>query len=96
MLAVVPGFPLVQPGDDLGAIIIAGIEKARLSVGDGDVIVMAQKVVSKAQGRYVDLATIVPSARAQEIAVEVEKDARLVELILAESVARGAQSIPTC
>jgi coenzyme F420-0:L-glutamate ligase/coenzyme F420-1:gamma-L-glutamate ligase len=85
MLAVVPDFPLVQPGDDLGAIIIAGIEKAKLTLHDGDILVIAQKVVSKAQGRYVDLATIVPSARAEKIAAEVEKDARLVELILSES-----------
>ena len=54
--------------------------------GDGDIVVVAQKAVSKAQGRYVDLATIKPSWHARELAVEVDKDPRLVEVILSESV----------
>src|SRR5208282_3079023 len=86
ILNVVPGMPLIAPGDDLGAIIIAAMTKADLAPVAGDIVVVAQKVVSKAQGRYVDLADIVPSARARELAVEVEKDPRLVEVILSESV----------
>lgn len=86
ILNVVPGMPLIAPGDDLGAIIIAAMIKADLQPLAGDIIVVAQKVVSKAQGRYVDLANIVPSARARELAIEVEKDPRLVEVILSESV----------
>ncbi len=78
--------PLLAPGDDLGAIIISSIEKAGLAPDDGDIIVVAQKVVSKAQGRYVDLATVVASPRAKELAAEVEKDPRIVEVILSESV----------
>ena len=74
ILSVVPGMPLIAPGDDLGAIIIAAMDKADLQPLAGDIIVVAQKVVSKAQGRYVDLANIVPSARARELATEVEKD----------------------
>jgi coenzyme F420-0:L-glutamate ligase/coenzyme F420-1:gamma-L-glutamate ligase len=85
-LSVVPGIPLLQPGDDLGAIIIAAIVKAQLELHDGDVVVVAQKAVSKAQGRIVDLATITPSWHARELAVEVNKDPRLVEVILSESV----------
>jgi coenzyme F420-0:L-glutamate ligase/coenzyme F420-1:gamma-L-glutamate ligase len=85
-LSVVPGIPLLQPGDDLGAIIIAAIAKAGLVPGDGDIVVVAQKAVSKSQGRYVDLASITPSWHARELAVEVEKDPRLVEVILSESV----------
>jgi coenzyme F420-0:L-glutamate ligase/coenzyme F420-1:gamma-L-glutamate ligase len=85
-LTVVPGIPLLQPGDDLAAIIIAAISKAELAVSDGDIVVVAQKAVSKAQGRYVDLATVIPSWHAREVAVEVNKDPRLVEVILAESV----------
>jgi coenzyme F420-0:L-glutamate ligase/coenzyme F420-1:gamma-L-glutamate ligase len=84
-LAIVPGIPLLQPGDDLGALIVAAMGKAALAPRDGDVIVIAQKAVSKAQGRYVDLAKVIPSARAREIAVKVEKDPRLVEVILGES-----------
>jgi coenzyme F420-0:L-glutamate ligase / coenzyme F420-1:gamma-L-glutamate ligase len=94
-LSVVPGIPLLQPGDDLGAIIIAAIGKAGFKPRDGDVIVVAQKVVSKAQGRYVDLAKVVPSTRAKEIGVEVDKDPRLVEVILGESarVVRGSAGV---
>lgn len=94
-LAVVPDIPLLQPGDDLAAVIIAGLERARLAPGDGDILVVAQKVVSKTQGRYVDLATIVPSAQARELALAVEKDPRLVEVILGESarVLRHAQNV---
>src|SRR4030081_1358404 len=83
---VVPGIPLLRPGDDLGAVIIAAIAKARLVVGDGDIVVVAQKAVSKCQGRTVDLATVTPSWHARELAVEVNKDPRLVEVILSESV----------
>jgi len=85
-LSVVPRIPLVQHGDDLGAIIIAAITQAELVVGDGDIVVVAQKAVSKSQGRTVDLATVTPSRRAREVAAEVNKDPRLVEVILAESV----------
>jgi coenzyme F420-0:L-glutamate ligase / coenzyme F420-1:gamma-L-glutamate ligase len=84
-LSVVPDIPLLRPGDDLAAIIIAALERARLVPREGDILVVAQKVVSKAQGRYVDLATIVPSAQARELALAVEKDPRLVEVILRES-----------
>src|SRR5580704_14213614 len=85
-LSVVPGIPLLQPGDDLAAIIIAAITRAGLAVADGDILVVAQKAVSKTQGRYVDLTSITPSWHAREVAVEVNKDPRLVEVILAESV----------
>ena len=85
-LSVVPGIPLIAPGDDLGAIIIAAMDKAGLKPHAGDIVVVAQKVVSKAQGRYVDLATVVPSACAEALAVLVSKDPRLVEVILSESV----------
>ena len=61
-----PGIPLVQPGDDLGAMVIDAVEKAGLMPRNGDAFVVAQKVVSKVQGRYVDLATVTPSARAKE------------------------------
>jgi coenzyme F420-0:L-glutamate ligase/coenzyme F420-1:gamma-L-glutamate ligase len=85
-LSVVPGIPLIEPGDDLGGIVIVAIEKAGIGLRDGDIIVLAQKVVSKAQGRYVDLADVAPSQRAVELAGRVGKDPRLVEVILSESV----------
>jgi coenzyme F420-0:L-glutamate ligase / coenzyme F420-1:gamma-L-glutamate ligase len=80
-LLAVPGFPMVQPGDDLAALIADRAGTLR----DHDVIVVAQKIVSKAEGRSVDLATVIPSVRAVELAAEVDKDPRLVEVILSES-----------
>ena len=83
-LAALPGIPLIQPGDDLGALLIAALERHE-SLLAGDVLVIAQKIVSKAEGRYVDLRTVAPSARAKELAAATAKDPRLVEVILRES-----------
>jgi coenzyme F420-0:L-glutamate ligase/coenzyme F420-1:gamma-L-glutamate ligase len=80
------GIPMVRAGDDLVSIIADGLTRAGLTPRDGDVLVVAQKVVSKAEGRGVDLATVVPSAEAIRLAAEVQKDPRLVQLILSESV----------
>ena len=84
-LTSVPGIPMVRPGDDLAAPLIAACEENALAPADGDILVVAQKIVSKAEGRYVDLAKVRPSARAAALAAEVSKDPRLVEVILAES-----------
>lgn len=80
------GLPHVQAGDDLAALTLAALDRQQLALRDGDILVFAQKIVSKAEGRRVDLAGIVPSPRAVELAAAVAKDARLVELILRESV----------
>ena len=80
-----PGLPLVAPGDDLTGLILDCLAAAGLALRRGDVVVIAQKIVSKAEGRVVDLATVVPSARAEALGREVAKDPRLVELILSES-----------
>ena len=85
-LIAVPGIPMVQAGDDLAALIADGLARADLVTRPGDVLVVAQKVVSKAEGRMVDLASVTPSPRAIALAEEVQKDPRLVELILSESV----------
>ena len=84
-LIPVTNFPRVRPGDDLGALLIAALEGAALPLSEQDIVVVAQKVVSKSEGRYVDLGKVQPSSRAQSIAAEVEKDPRLVEVILGES-----------
>ena len=84
-LTSVPGIPLVRPGDDLAALLIAACEQNALAPADGDILVVAQKTVSKAEGRYVDLAKVRPSAPAAALAAEVGNDPRLVEVILAES-----------
>ena len=79
------GIPLVHPNDDLAALVIAAIEQNKIDPTDGDVLVLAQKVVSKAEGRYIDISAIEPSARAREIAEHVNKDPRFVEVVLRES-----------
>ena len=80
------GLPLVRPGDDLVELIASALTLNGVEPRAQDVLVVAQKVVSKAEGRIVDLATIEPSAKARTLAAEVDKDPRLVELILSESV----------
>ena len=79
------GVPLVKHGDDLTGTVFAALAASGEKLRDGDVLVLAQKIVSKAQGRIVHLNTVEPSARAKRLADEVNKDARLVELILRES-----------
>jgi coenzyme F420-0:L-glutamate ligase / coenzyme F420-1:gamma-L-glutamate ligase len=84
-LFAVAGIPLIRPGDDLAAIIIAALEGAGPKPEEGDVLVVAQKVVSKAENRFVDLADVTPSGRATTLAREIGKDPRLVKVILSES-----------
>jgi coenzyme F420-0:L-glutamate ligase/coenzyme F420-1:gamma-L-glutamate ligase len=94
-LIALAGFPLVRPGDDLAGLVIATLEKSRHRIAAGDVLVLAQKIVSKAEGRYADLARVEPSARALALAAETGKDPRLVEIILGESsrVVRHAPNV---
>jgi coenzyme F420-0:L-glutamate ligase / coenzyme F420-1:gamma-L-glutamate ligase len=84
-LISVPHMPLVAPGDDLAAMIVRCLASAGLALERHDVVVMAQKIVSKSENRFVDLATITPSPAAAALAHETGKDVRLVELILSES-----------
>jgi coenzyme F420-0:L-glutamate ligase/coenzyme F420-1:gamma-L-glutamate ligase len=80
-----PGMPLVRPGDDLAGLIRDALARAGLTLAAGDVLVVAQKVVSKAEGRLVRLETVEPSAEARRLAARAGKDPRLVEVILSES-----------
>jgi coenzyme F420-0:L-glutamate ligase/coenzyme F420-1:gamma-L-glutamate ligase len=88
-------FPDVRAGDDLPQLIADAARSCGVEARDGDVVVVAQKIVSKAEDRYVDLATVVPSARALELAERTGKDARVVEVILGESrrVVRAARDV---
>jgi coenzyme F420-0:L-glutamate ligase/coenzyme F420-1:gamma-L-glutamate ligase len=79
------GLPEVRPGDDL-ADLIAQVAKSGPGIRSGDIVIVTQKIVSKAEGRVVTLAGVSPSAEAERLAAETEKDPRLVELILRESV----------
>ncbi|MBI3436852.1 MAG: coenzyme F420-0:L-glutamate ligase [Proteobacteria bacterium] len=84
-LTALAGVPMVRRGDDLISIILSALRCSGEQLRDGDILVIAQKIVSKAEGRQVSLATVTPSSRAEALAREVNKDPRLVELILAES-----------
>ena len=87
MIQLLPldGIPEVSPGDDLGSLIAAALSAAGIGLSDKDVLVVTQKIVSKAEGRVVDLASVQPSARALEWAERWGKDPRQVELVLRES-----------
>jgi coenzyme F420-0:L-glutamate ligase/coenzyme F420-1:gamma-L-glutamate ligase len=84
-LTALSGIKLVERGDDLGAITVAALRANRLVPKDGDVLVVAQKIVSKAEGRFVDIAIVEPSQRAIALAAKVDKDPRFVEVVLSES-----------
>src|SRR5271165_4787048 len=84
-LIPITGIKLVEPGDDLGAIAVAAFGANGLVPETGDVLVVAQKIVSKAEDRYVDVTTAEPSERAIALAAEVDKDPRFVEVVLSES-----------
>lgn len=84
-LTALAGMPLIQKGDDLAEIISASLKDNQVDLQDGDVLVIAQKIVSKAEGRQVDLQSVEPSPAAAELADETGKDSRIVELILQES-----------
>lgn len=81
----IPGIPIIDAGTDLADIIATAIADAGLKPEAGDVLAIAQKIVSKAEDCFVDLATVTASARARELAEDGDKDPRLVELILQES-----------
>ncbi len=87
LLSTLAGLPTIRAGDDLAALIVAGLAREKIAAEDGDVLVLAQKIVSKAEGRRVRLRDVAPSPRAVELAAQCAKDPRLVELILRESVA---------
>jgi coenzyme F420-0:L-glutamate ligase / coenzyme F420-1:gamma-L-glutamate ligase len=84
-LTALAGLPLVKPGDDLVALLQMALQRANIVVRDGDVLVIAQKIVSKAEGRIINLNDVVPSPRASALAKKADKDPRLVEIILSES-----------
>ncbi len=79
------GIPLIRPGADLAEVVLCALEDNDERLLPGDIVVLAQKIVSKSEGRYVRLADVEPSQRAFVLADETGKDPRLVELILAES-----------
>jgi coenzyme F420-0:L-glutamate ligase/coenzyme F420-1:gamma-L-glutamate ligase len=84
-LTPLQNIPLIRHGDNLADIVVNALDQNHITLEDHDILVFAQKIVSKAEGRAVNLATVVPSQRALELGAQTEKDPRIVELILQES-----------
>jgi coenzyme F420-0:L-glutamate ligase/coenzyme F420-1:gamma-L-glutamate ligase len=84
-MTALPGIPLVQPGDDLAQLILDALGRCSLTLQTGDVLVVTSKIVSKSEGRIVELASVTPSAEAIQLAEKTRKDPRIVELVLSES-----------
>lgn len=85
VLTPLEGIPLIQEGDDLVSLILDALKRHSLALRRGDILVLAQKIVSKAEGRRVFLKSVKPSAQAKDLAARTDKDPRLVQLILDES-----------
>jgi len=81
----IPDLPMVQPGDDLVAIINEAMAKADLSFQEDDILVLAQKIISKSEGRFARLSDMEPSAQAHAIAEETGKEPDFVEMVLSQS-----------
>jgi coenzyme F420-0:L-glutamate ligase/coenzyme F420-1:gamma-L-glutamate ligase len=91
----IPRVPLIGRGDDVPAVVARALAGAGVALADGDVLVVTSKVLSRAEGRFVELPKVTPSARALELGAEIGKDPRVVELILAESsaISRKARGV---
>ncbi|MBW2403000.1 MAG: coenzyme F420-0:L-glutamate ligase, partial [Deltaproteobacteria bacterium] len=85
VVRAIAGVPTIDAGQDLSEVIISGLARTETELVDGDVMVLASKIVSRAEGCFVDLGGVTPSDTALHLAEEVDKDPRLVELILRES-----------
>jgi coenzyme F420-0:L-glutamate ligase / coenzyme F420-1:gamma-L-glutamate ligase len=85
ILTPLTGLPLVEPGDNIAELIHNELRRLKIQLESGDVLVIAQKIISKSEGRLVNLTQVVPSQEALELAGRVQKDARFVELVLRES-----------
>jgi coenzyme F420-0:L-glutamate ligase/coenzyme F420-1:gamma-L-glutamate ligase len=84
-LTALTGIPVIRPGDNLARILYEALQANQLELQDGDILVLAQKIVSKAEGRFTHLSDVEPSAAARELARMTEKDPRFIELVLRES-----------
>ena len=84
-LKALEDFPYVEPGDDLAKIILKSFRKNNIDLDDGDVVVVAQKIISKSENRYIDLNKITPSEKAITLAKELNRDSSFIQVILNES-----------
>ena len=98
IVTAVNGLPEIRPGDDLAVLIRDAARSQREQIQGGDIVVIAQKIVSKSEGRIVHLADVVPGKRAREMAAEAGKDARQIEVVLGEcaKIVRWERGILIC
>jgi coenzyme F420-0:L-glutamate ligase/coenzyme F420-1:gamma-L-glutamate ligase len=98
IVTAINGLPEIRPGDDLAALIRDAARSQREEIQGGDIVVIAQKIVSKSEGRIVHLADVVPGERAREMAAEAGKDARQLEVVLGEcaKIVRWERGILIC
>src|SRR3972149_7706218 len=85
VLTPLEGLPLIKQGDDLAQLTLDALSRQQIALSKGDIIVLAQKIISKAEGRRVHLSKVKPSKEAKDLAAATEKDPRLAQLILDES-----------
>jgi len=85
ILTALLGIPIIEPGDSITDVTIKALKENGISLENGDVIVVAQKIISKSEGRFVNLTTIKPSKKAMKLAEKTSKDPRFIELVLQES-----------
>ena len=85
VLTPLKGLPFIQSGNDLADLVASALSSNDLDLQDGDILVLGQKIVSKAEGRLVNLADVLPSQQAERLATQAKKDPRVVELMLRES-----------
>ena len=81
----IPNIPLIKSGDDLAKIILEAMHKSKLELENGDILVIAQSIISKAENRIIDFQNVTPSEEALNLSKEIDKDPRIIELILKES-----------
>ncbi|MHA1311628.1 MAG: coenzyme F420-0:L-glutamate ligase [Candidatus Helarchaeota archaeon] len=84
-IIAISGIPKIKEGDDIGAVILDALDKNKLDIKENDIIIIAQTIISKSEGRIVKLDKITPSEFAYSLALKVGKDPRLIEIILRES-----------
>jgi coenzyme F420-0:L-glutamate ligase / coenzyme F420-1:gamma-L-glutamate ligase len=87
MFRALPGIPLIKPGDDLASIIVTAAQQEGFTFQENDIIVVASKIVSKAENRLVNLADVTPCERAKRLSERTGRDARLCQLYLDEAMA---------
>lgn len=85
VITPIENIPFVQPGDDLAELLLQGLDSAGIALMDGDILVIAQKIISKSENRLINLNSITPSPKAIQISEVTQKDARFIQLVLNES-----------